>query len=154
MFEGKKLDCWLYSLDQAVPNKNEFLRFVGGELYYDKTGRGQDFLAKVTSYFDQGPEPMADDAREHLIQWANNMLQRAAGNSVESNYRRSWLPCELLSIYFELRGRWYLGSKQSFSWLQENDAATFLLFKQVFAEPTNLAVLSQLVNATVSVDKA
>ena len=50
-FEGKKLDCWLYSLDDIDPTKKGFLRFVGGEIYLDANGTGVEFLAKLTKFF-------------------------------------------------------------------------------------------------------
>jgi len=154
LFKGKKLDCWLYSLSEAVPEKKEFLRFVGGRLLLDKQGEGRQFLTEVTQVFEAGPEPIKPDATDHLKEWAKNMLHRAAGNSVEAHYRRTWLPCALLEIYFELRNRWYLGSKQSFSWLSENDASTLVLFEKAFANPTDLKVLSALVSAALNTDHA
>lgn len=153
IFEGKKLDCWIYSMEDAIPNKNEFLRFVGGEVFLDSEGTGKKFIGDVTDFFNQGPKPLKPDEISHLVEWSNNMLMRAAGKSTESRYRRTWLPCELLEIYFNFRNLWYLGSKQSFAWLEENDLATYSLFDRAFSDPTDLVVLSDLVSAVTNTEQ-
>ena len=71
------------------------------------------------------------------------------GSGIEANYRRLSLPCELLEIYFKLRDLWYLGPKNSFSWLKENDMRAFCLFEKSFSNPANTEVLAQLVDATI-----
>ncbi|TDP01834.1 nucleotidyltransferase domain-containing protein [Marinomonas balearica] len=152
-FEGRKLDCWIYSLEDAIPNKNEFLRFVGGEVFLDSKGNGKKFIEDVTAIFNQGPEPLKPDEVSHLVEWSNNMLIRAGGNSTEARYRRTWLSVELLEIYFSLRNLWYIGSKQSFAWLEEYDPATYLLFDKVLSDPTDLAVLNDLVSAVTNTEQ-
>ena len=50
VFEGRKLDCWIYSIAEANPEKNAFLRFVGGKLYIEiKKAKGESFLIKYVS---------------------------------------------------------------------------------------------------------
>lgn len=146
----RKLDCWIYSLEDAIPNKSEFLRFVGGEIFLDNDGIGKKFISEITEFFNQGPKPLKPDEKSHLVEWSSNMLIRAAGKSTEAKYRRTWLPCELLEIYFNLRNLWYLGSKQSFAWLEENDSTTYLFFDKAFSDPTDLKVLSDLVSAVIN----
>ncbi len=149
IFQGKKLDCWIYPISAIEPNNKEFIRFVGGKVLLDKNGTGKQFVDNVTRFFETGPEPMKDDAKEHLIEWSKNMLLRANSNSIEARYRRTWLPCSLLEIYFELRDQWYLGSKQSFAWLKQNDVSTYRLFQDAFTDPTDLRILNKLVKATI-----
>lgn len=153
IFEDKKLDCWVYRLEEAIPNKKEFLRFVGGEVFHDTDGIGKKFVSDVTDCFYQGPKKLNPDEISHLVEWSKNMLFRASGNSIEARYRRTWLPCELLEIYFNLRNLWYLGSKQSFSWLEENDFEAYQLFDKAFSDPTDMRVLNRLVSATIDTEQ-
>ena len=153
VFEEKKLDCWVYSLEDAVPNKNEFLRFVGGEVFLDKDGIGKRFIRGITEFYSNGPKQLKPDEVSHLVEWSRNMLVRAEGSSTEAKYRRTWLPCELLEIYFNLRKLWYLGSKQSFAWLEENDSAAYRLFDKAFSDPTDLLVLGELVSAVTNTEQ-
>lgn len=148
VFEGRKLDCWLYAIDEADPERTAFLRFVGGELFEDEGGQGRLFLDKVYSKYESGPEPVTEDSRQHLEEWSRHMLGRAAGSGLEANYRRVSLPCELLEIYFKLRNLWYRGPRNSFHWLKENDYTTYCLFEQSFSHPADMGVLARLVDAT------
>ncbi|TCS35084.1 nucleotidyltransferase family protein [Reinekea marinisedimentorum] len=153
VFENKKLDCWVYSLEGAVPIKSEFLRFVGGEVFLDNHGIGKKFIRGITEFYEKGPNQLKPDEITHLVEWSRNMLIRAEGKSTEAKYRRTWLPCELLEIYFNLRNLWYLGSKQSFAWLEENDSAAYRLFDKAFSDPTDLLVLRELVSAVTNTEQ-
>lgn len=148
-FQSRKLDCWIYTLDDAQVAREEFLKLIGGKLLLDKDGSGKSFLSKVQDFYEAGPKPLRQDAREHLIEWSKNMLTRASGNSIEANYRRTWLIFELLQIYFELRNQWYLGSKQSFAWLAEQDPATYKKFENIYKKPKDLHLLSSLLDSVI-----
>ena len=153
IFEDKKLDCWVYNLKDAIPNKSEFLRFVGGEVFINKDGIGNKFIREVAEFYEKGPKQLKPDEVSHLVEWSKNMIIRAEGKSIEAKYRRTWLPCELLEIYFNLRNRWYLGSKQSFVWLEENDLTTYRLFDSAFSDPADLLVLRELVSAVTNTEQ-
>ena len=153
VFENKKLDCWVYNLEDAIPNKSEFLRFVGGEVFLDIDGIGKKFIRDITKFYGYGPKQLKLDDVSHLVEWSRNMLIRAEGKSTEAKYRRTWLPCELLEIYFNLRNLWYLGSKQSIAWLEENDSAAYRLFDKAFTDPTDLKVLRNLVSAVINTEQ-
>jgi predicted nucleotidyltransferase len=153
LFEGKKLDCWVYKTEEINPNKKGFLRFVGGEVFLDENGIGKQFVSELTDFYNAGPEKIKQDASNHLIEWSKNMLVRASGDTIEAKYRKTSLPCALLEIYFELRNMWYLGSKQSFVWLQENDHSTFDLFEKSFSDPLDISILEKLVSATINTEQ-
>ena len=151
MFEGRKLDCWIYACAEAMPERNAFLRFVGGEILEDKEGNGRIFLDKVCLKYEAGPELVSADSRNHLEEWSKHTLKRAMGDDIDASFRRVSLPCELLEIYFKLRNMWYEGPKNSFSWLKENDSNAFYLFEKIFSNPADIDVLAQLVEATIKV---
>lgn len=78
------------------------------------------------------------------IAWAAKMIERTSGGHIEANYRRVWLLTALLEDYFQLRGLWYWGPKQSFSWLMAHDRAAFEAFEcalQPFAKANDLQQL-------------
>ena len=56
------------------------------------------------------------------------MLGRIKKGDVEGNYRRHWLLYQLLDDYFYLRRLWYLGPKESFTWLKTNDPPAYDAF--------------------------
>ncbi|WP_428241319.1 nucleotidyltransferase domain-containing protein [Gynuella sp.] len=152
VFEGSRLDAWIYDITDLDPQRDDFLRFGGGEVLLEDGIDGVDFLARIQARINQGPGELQEDSHLHLIEWINNMLQRAAGDTVEAHFRRCWLPCELLEIYFQLRCRWYLGSKQSFEWLRVHDRESFDLFQQCYCFPGEMELIKQLVKRVTAVD--
>lgn len=148
-FHGRKLDCWLYHLNELDADRDDFLRFIGGQLFYDDQGLGRTFMDKLEQRYRKGPKPITPDSRAHLIEWSKNMLQRASGDDIEARFRRTWLPCECLEIYFQLRNQFYLGSKQSFHWLKVNEPKAYAAFDEAYHDPTNMSVLTRLVSLTL-----
>ncbi len=153
MFNGRKLDCWIYSIEQTNPISNAYLRFIGGKLYLDEEGIGKAFLENIRIKYDAGPDAVTTDSINHLVEWSKHMLERSAGFGIEANYRRASLPCELLEIYFKLRNIWYMGPKNSFKWLKENDSVAYLCFEKTFHDPKDMEALAELVDATIDLKK-
>ncbi|ASP38518.1 nucleotidyltransferase [Bacterioplanes sanyensis] len=148
LFDGVPLDAWLYASHEADASREEFLRFVGGELLLDQQGQGQAFLQQLQQRFEQGPDPLSVDERQHIVAWSHKMLQRSRQQDIESLYRRHWLLTDLLEFYFKLRQRWFLGSKAGFYYLQQHDAEVYELYQQALQQGGD-AVLQQLVQAVV-----
>ena len=148
-FEGRRLDSWLYSTLDVDSERDEFLRFVGGQVFHDRNGSGQRFLDEIEKRYKAGPAPLGKEAIHHMEEWSKNMLERSKGSDIEARFRRTWLPCELLEIYFQLRNMWYQGSKQSFKWLSAHDPAAYQAFSECFSEPTSIEKLDTLVKITL-----
>lgn len=148
--EGVRLDVWFYSETELDATAPEFFRFLNGRLYFDEQGKGADFLRALNAEYLKGPTPITGSERLRLQSWVASMLERAQGTDVEANFRRTWLPCELLEIYFQWRGQWYLGSKQAFAWLKLNDLETYQLFEQSFRNPADLHALKKLSEAVLA----
>jgi hypothetical protein len=72
------------------------------------------------------------------------MLEWAANGDIDGNYRRTWLQFDLLKMYFDIRGLWFLGHKKSFQYLQKNDAEGYRLFEAVYSNPEDIEALRKL----------
>ena len=151
-FEGMQFDCWIYAVLEADAQKAAFLRLAGGELFCDKTGAGKEFLDCINAKFEAGPEPITTHSREHLVEWCKKMLSRANGSDIEARYRRTELPCMLVEMYFKLRNRWFAGSKSSFDWIRKNDTEAYMIFEEAFSDPTNMNVLTSLVEVVTNIE--
>ena len=72
------------------------------------------------------------------------MLERATKNDTEGKYRKIWLLNDLLSIYFILRDKWYLGPKESFAYLKINEPKLLKKYVQALAK-MNLKTIKDLI---------
>ena len=153
-FKGKKLDVWFYQWSQLDPQDPQFLRLANSQLLLDSKGQGQIFKNSIKKTLTEGPTPLEANHRQHTLDWIEQMIRRAQEGDIEGNFRRTWLPVALLEIYFQLRNEWYLGSKQSFNWLQENDTEGFSLFNAAFLTPNDLDAIKRLAHHVVNIDLA
>ncbi|EJG0042275.1 nucleotidyltransferase domain-containing protein [Vibrio parahaemolyticus] len=151
MFHGVFLDAVVYPTAYLDSVPEEALRFGDGVVLYDERGLGVEYLSRVTQCLDVGRKPLSGDDVAHLREWVEKMLLRASAEDLDGNYRRTWLQYELLSLYFEVRGLWFLGSKKSFNYLKSQDKSTYDLFVQMYHEPNNLDVLRRLAAIVIRV---
>jgi predicted nucleotidyltransferase len=149
-FEGAYLDAWVHTSQEMVAS-DEMLRVADGYCLYDPEGQGSDFLQQLRQRIQLGPEQLSAAEITHTKQWVRKMLERARQEDVESLYRRYWLAVDLLQIYFDLRGQWYLGPKKSFAWLKEHDIAAYQLFSNAYSPPPALSKLVELAEHVLNI---
>ncbi|WP_253805341.1 hypothetical protein [Vibrio mediterranei] len=118
---------------------------------YETRGIGADYIARVKQKLANGKEPMSEVDRLHIQEWVVKMLERARDGDLDGNYRRTWLQHDLLKMYFDIRGKWYLGSKKSFQYIKQNDSAIYSLFEQVYKNPLDIDLLDKLASKVVRI---
>lgn len=142
-FEGAFLDIFIYSVDE-IKEPSDFLRIKDGVVICEKDRMGTALLEKVRNYYEAGPTPKPDWEKQLIVVWGQKMLERANLGDIEGHFRAHWLMHDLLESYFQLRDLWYLGPKEAFQWLKENDAATYALFEKVLGQGIDLNQLKEL----------
>lgn len=128
VIEGKFLDAFVYPVKDLIEHEKDFLRIRKGTILLEKDGFARNLLKKLDSVFDEGPKPLPEDELQAIRVWIGKMLARIAKGDLEGNYRRAWLQYDLIESYFALRRKWYLGPKEAFRWLSENDPTAYSLF--------------------------
>lgn len=86
----------------------------------------------------------------HLKGWVNKMLGHASVDSLEGHYRRTWLQMELLELYFQIRGLWFLGHKKSFMYFRDHDPKAMELFSHIYKNPTDRKALAALAKYVIA----
>ncbi len=121
------------------------------KVVHETRGIGADYIARVKQKLANGKEPMSEVDRLHIQEWVVKMLERARDGDLDGNYRRTWLQHDLLKMYFDIRGKWYLGSKKSFQYMKQNDNAIYSLFEQVYENPLDIDLLDKLASKVVCI---
>lgn len=152
--DGHFLDAFIRTEKTIADGPHGFLHVRGAIVLRDPHGMGARLLADVASAL-QSPPPEAPAAEiEARRVWCTKMLGRirnAAPDELEAHYRRHWLLVDLLEFYFILRRRHYLGSKESFRWLKENDESAHAAFAKALVPDANADAIAQLVDAVVRI---
>jgi predicted nucleotidyltransferase len=145
LFNGFYLDVFIYSEDVALNPDPSMIRVKDGVVLLQKDQIGDELLSKVKAIFDAGPSPTPAWEKHEINAWALKMLDRAALEDIEGNFRRHWLLYHLLECYFKLRDSWYLGPKESFRWLRDNDLGTYTAFDVALKPNAGLDAISRLI---------
>ena len=151
VFHNTYLDAWVYPTSFLDSIPEESLRFGDGIVLYDERGLGSKYISQVKQKLAKGKSAISENELAHLQEWVKKMLARANDEDIDGNYRRIWLQHELLTIYFEVRGLWFLGPKKSFSYLKSHDNPVFELFSKAYKEPTNMVALEALAKKVVRI---
>lgn len=138
----------LYIYPEAVIKDIDLtlIRIKDGIVIYQKKQLGDQLLKKVGKIFKKGPPKIARTEKKIIIPWAHKMLNRAKEKDMEGDFRRHWLLYDLLIAYFQLRDLWYLGPKESFQWLKENDLAAYKAFQRALKPQANFSDIKKLIN--------
>jgi len=142
LWRGLYLDAWIVP-QQAISDPANYLHLRDGKILYEENGVGSRLLEWVRKRFEEGREPMSQGKYEHYLLWFQKMLKRSSSGDVEANYRRHWMLVDLLQVYFEAQGEWYLGCKLSFEWLQENQPEMYRFFEQIYRPGATQAELEE-----------
>lgn len=150
LIEGKYLDAFVYPVQDVIGHEEDFLRIRKATVLLEKEAYGTNLLLKLDQIFAAGPKLLPDDELQTIRIWIKKMLSRIAKGDIEGNYRRVWLQYDLIESYFVLRRKWYLGPKEAFRWLGENDPESYDLFDRALKPNAELIDLQQLAEKVLS----
>ena len=138
-FEDIELDLWVYN-EAKLKNAEEFLHIRSGVVLLSNNDVAHNFLIEINEMFEKGPEPISITTKHNSVVWLEKMLKRTLKGDIEGRFRKNWLLSEILPMYFEMNDRYYLGSKESFEWLKENDIEAYNLFEKMYCEPNEINI--------------
>lgn len=154
--DGAFLDAFIRTEKTVTERAHEFLHVRGGIVLRDPKGIGARLLAEVELALQSAPPEVPVAEIEARRTWCTKMLGRirnAVPNDVEAHYRRHWLLVDLLEFYFVVRRRHYLGPKESFRWLAENDSHAYAAFAGALAPGAGVGEIERLVGVVGSGDE-
>ncbi|MGE3609255.1 MAG: nucleotidyltransferase domain-containing protein [Bacteriovoracaceae bacterium] len=149
IIEGIQLDAWIEPLNREK-SIDQYLKILGGVICYDSHDFATKLMKDVNECYRNGPAPLDENKKIHIISWINKMLRRSEISDVEGNFRRIWLLNDLLKYYFELRDQWYLGPKLALQTLKENDPHTFIQYQHVLSHTNDLEELKLLSQTVIN----
>lgn len=147
MFNAEYLDAWIHSEAELDPLPADLIRLRHGRVLAQKNDCGTRLIARAAELFTKGPKPLAAWETELIRSWTVKTISRVARGGpedIEANYRRASLLTQLLEDFFKLRGKWFLGPKESFEWLRKNDPMSYALFERALAPDAGRGALRAL----------
>jgi predicted nucleotidyltransferase len=153
-WRGLAVDAFICEESALEPERDfGLLRIREGLVLYDERGLGAQLVQRARDVFARGrPALSAVETTAHRA-WVDKMLQRISRRDltpVIADYRRVSLLKELLVIYFDLRGRWFLGEEESLRWLSGNDPRAYVAFAAALAPGAPYEAIERLARQVVS----
>jgi len=108
-----------------------FRYFYKGKNIDQTTSIGKQLIDKIEYFIKSGPKPISEGDKQERVRWLNKMLNRSYIHTPVYQFRKYEFFTHLLYNYFYLRDRWYLGAKESFLQLEEQDPKTYDAFLQI-----------------------
>jgi uncharacterized protein len=142
-WRGVYLDIFVYP--ESKVKAGVLMHVRGGKVLKQRGQLGDQLLEKLDRKFRQDPKPLSPSELAVRKAWHLKMLDRAAMEGAEANYRRVWLLTALLEDYFALRNRWYEGPKISLQWLRENAPTVHRQFEAALKPDAELSAIRSLV---------
>jgi len=149
---GIFLDAFIRNEKAITEKPQDFLHVHGGVVLRDPYDMGTRLLAEVDKALREPPPEMPKAEIEARKTWCWKMLERfrhAGPNDIEAFYRQHWLLVDLLELYFVIRRRHYLGPKESFKWLLENDDSAHYAFAVALRPGASVDEIEKAVRATL-----
>ena len=144
ILNNRQLDAWIYN-SQDMNDISQFLHVKDGKIILDNKNKCSEFLANIDLMFDEGPKQLTDKEKDFLKDWLKKMLRRAKKGDIEGNFRYHWMLTDMLEIYFNIKGIWYLGPKKSLNWLYENDKTIYQMFDKALRINADINEVEQLI---------
>jgi len=152
--DGAYLDAFIYIEGDLEGAAASMLQVRRGIPLLDPKGVAAKLIADVEKVLRLPPPKVPAAELSARRSWCLKMLgriQRGGPDDVEAHYRRAWLLVDLLELYFVLRGRFFLGSKESLEYLEQNEPETFHLFAKALVPGADVAAIEALVRQVVDV---
>jgi predicted nucleotidyltransferase len=148
-FNNRRLDAWIYKTEM-MNDSIQFLHVRGGKILLDEKNLCTGLLNEIDKLFMNGPKQLTSEEKDFLKNWLHKMLKRSLKGDIEGNFRYHWMLTEALEVYFNIKGRWYLGPKKSLQWLNCNDKEAYHLFNSALKINADITDIEKLIQFIIS----
>lgn len=139
--KGLYWDVFVYPEKDLRKLDESHFSWKGAKIIYEKGNYGRGLLKRIDkllkSPFKLHPQYEIDITKV----WAQKELDRCRMKDVQGFYRRAEFQNALIEHYFFMRQKRFLGPKEAFEWLKQNDPKVFRLVLRTLKYPTNLTFL-------------
>lgn len=150
LFKEVYLEMMLCS-DEAIDDLKliDSLGLVKGYIILcQKDNFGNRIIQHMKKIYDEGFY-VPDELKQKVVDEIKTRLLKI-DNSVAGKYYQHTLLSSLLEHYFTLRDLYYVGSRESFAWIKENDLPTYYAFEKALKPEADLESIQGVVHRVIS----
>jgi uncharacterized protein len=113
----------------------------GAQVLHQDQIYGTKLLGRLDRLLKMPFKPVPSYEIDVVKIWAQKELERCRMNDIQGFFRRAEFLAALVDHYFMVRQKRFLGPKEGFTWIAENDSLTFQRLKRALKYPTNISFL-------------
>jgi predicted nucleotidyltransferase len=149
--KGYYWDVFVYPEKDLRKLGEQHFLWKGARIVYEKGSYGEKLLKRLDKILKTPFKPQPQYEIDITKVWAQKELDRCRMTDIQGLFRRAELHNALINHYFFMRQIRFLGPKEAFAWLEENDLKTFKLIQRTLKYPRNLACLKAAASAVYMV---
>jgi len=109
---------------------------------------GERFTKHIKKIYDRGFH-VSDELKQKVVDEIKVKLLKI-DNTLAGHYCQHVLLSSLLEHYFTLHNLYYIGSRESFAWLKENDLPSYYAFEKALRPEADLESIKELVSRVIA----
>jgi predicted nucleotidyltransferase len=149
--KGYYWDVFVYPEKDLRKLGDQHFLWKGARIIYEKGPYGEKLLKRLNKILKTPFKPQPQYEIDITKVWAQKDLDRCRMTDIQGLYRRAELHNALIDHYFFMRQKRFLGPKEAFAWLEQNNLKTFKLIQRTLKYPSNLTYLKAAASAVYMV---
>lgn len=149
--DGKFWDVHIYPEKDLRKLGDHHFSWKYSRILYSVGPYGKRLMCRIENLTKRPFTPHPDYEIEVVKAWAQKQLERCRIHDIQGLYRRSEFQNALIEHYYFVRQKRFLGPKEGFAWLNDNDLKTFKLVHRSLKNPTNISYLKTAAEAVYQV---
>jgi len=119
IIDNNVLDGWIYPINE-ITNIELLLHIIPCEVLIDKQNKTKEIIHKVIEKRKENTVEMSTEEKKQLIGWIKKMIVRSNEDTLESNYRYTWLLHDFPELYCKFRNEYYDGPVKTIRKIKDN----------------------------------
>ncbi len=134
-------DVFVYPEKDLRKLGDQHFSWKNARILYEKGRYGQNLLKRIHKLLKKPYKPQPQYEIDITRVWAQKELDRCRMTDIQGLYRRAEFHNALIEHYYFMRQKRFLGPKEAFAWIEENDPKTYKSLQRTLKYPTNLSFL-------------
>lgn len=134
-------DVFIYPEKDLRKLKEEHFAWKNAQVLHEEGRYGSVLLRRIAKLLRKPYKAQPRYEINTTRVWAQKELDRCRMKDIQGLFRRAEFQAVLIEHYFFMRQKRFLGPKEGFTWLKENDPKTFSLIQRALKFPAQLSFL-------------
>ncbi len=150
--KGFYWDVFVYPEKDLRQLGEQHFSWKNARILFEKGDYGQKLLKRINKLLKRPFKPHPPYEIKVMKIWAQKELDRCRMTDIQGLNRRAEFHNALIEHYYFMRQKRFLGPKEAFTWIEENDRESYRLILRTLKHPKNLSFLKAAASSVYMVE--